>query len=213
MTTATLARIRLNPRHRAVQRDLASAVDLHRTVMRLIPDDLGEQARTAAGLLFRLDEMPQTITLYVQSQATLDPARLPDGYGQADLRDLAPMFKALRTGTNVRYRIVASAIRRPRPVDGKKTPAVALSGAEADQWWAQRAQQAGLAVHTVLSNRLHPATSPRKLGENVYHTLTRFDGLAAVTDPDTLIAAILAGIGKGKPYGAGLLSLAPATRA
>lgn len=42
------------------------------------------------------------------------------------------------------------------------------------------------------------------------HSLVRYDGTATVTDPDALRAAVLAGIGRGKPYGAGLLSLAPA---
>ncbi|MFI2633005.1 type I-E CRISPR-associated protein Cas6/Cse3/CasE [Streptomyces collinus] len=45
------------------------------------------------------------------------------------------------------------------------------------------------------------------------HSLLRYDGTATVTDPDTLTAAMVHGVGRGKPYGAGLLSLAPATPA
>jgi CRISPR system Cascade subunit CasE len=211
MSTATLARVRLNPRSRAVQRDLGNAVGMHKTMMRLLPDHLGERARATAGLLFRLDETPKELTLLVQSRLPIDPRRLPADYGHVATRDLAPMFTALKRGTAVRYRITASAIRRPRPTEGeKKPPAVALLGAEAEEWWTQRAQQAGLLIHTAASTRLRPATSARVHNDAVYHALTRFDGLATVTDPDALGEAILTGIGKGKPYGAGLLSLAPA---
>src|SRR5690606_2198923 len=52
---AALARIRLNPHSRAVQRDLRNATDMHRTLMRLVPDQLGSSPRQAAGLLYRLD--------------------------------------------------------------------------------------------------------------------------------------------------------------
>ncbi len=45
------------------------------------------------------------------------------------------------------------------------------------------------------------------------HSLIRYDGTATVTDPTALTQAVLTGIGRGKPYGAGLLSLAPATTA
>jgi CRISPR system Cascade subunit CasE len=42
------------------------------------------------------------------------------------------------------------------------------------------------------------------------HSLLRYDGTATVIDPDALHDAVIHGIGRGKPYGAGLLSLAPA---
>ncbi|WP_329392086.1 type I-E CRISPR-associated protein Cas6/Cse3/CasE [Streptomyces sp. NBC_01716] len=37
----TLTRIVLNPRHRAVRNDLADSRQLHKTLMRLVPDNLG----------------------------------------------------------------------------------------------------------------------------------------------------------------------------
>lgn len=43
------------------------------------------------------------------------------------------------------------------------------------------------------------------------HHLTRYDGTATITDPDALTHALLTGIGRAKPYGAGLLSLALAS--
>lgn len=216
MTTALLTRIQLNPRHPSVVKDLADAAGLHRTIMSLAPHDLGDRAREQAGVLFRLDEEDDGATLLVQTLTPPQLGKLPHGYGRADSRNLAPMFKALAAGTQVRYRITANASKRLRPsaeqeergqTRGKVVP---LHGEEAAAWWSRRSAEAGLDVHTVLPTSLRPA-QVRK-GPGPRHALTRFDGTATVTDPDTLARAIVTGIGKGKPYGAGLLSLAPASR-
>ncbi|WP_437012987.1 type I-E CRISPR-associated protein Cas6/Cse3/CasE [Streptomyces sp. enrichment culture] len=60
---------------------------------------------------------------------------------------------------------------------------------------------------------MEPARPRGRDAPRMPHSLLRYDGTATVTDPDTLTAAMVHGIGRGKPYGAGLLSLAPATTA
>ncbi|MGX8910214.1 type I-E CRISPR-associated protein Cas6/Cse3/CasE [Streptomyces netropsis] len=58
----------------------------------------------------------------------------------------------------------------------------------------------------------HPRPFPRSTRNlpGPHHHLTQFDGTARITDPDLLTTALHTGIGKGKPYGAGLLSLTSA---
>ncbi|MFC0862382.1 type I-E CRISPR-associated protein Cas6/Cse3/CasE [Sphaerimonospora cavernae] len=84
----------------------------------------------------------------------------------------------------------------------------ALRGAAAEQWWAQRAADNGLAVMTV------SAQSQRDIRAKggIRHAVVRFDGTATVTDADLARRAVLEGIGRGKSYGCGLLSLALAGR-
>jgi CRISPR system Cascade subunit CasE len=210
-----IARIRLNPHSRDVQRDLRDATEMHRTVMRMVPDGLGDSPRSQAGLLYRLDETDTTSTLLVQANR-LDPTRIPAGYGQADVKSLAPMFTALRKGLAVRYRIVLNPAKRERlPLEakGKRGRIVPLSGADADQWWLRRAADSGLQIHVLTPTNISPIRSRRQDAAGMRHSLIRYDGTATVTDPDALIEAVLAGIGRGKPYGAGLLSLAPAPAA
>ncbi len=216
MTTAHLTRIRLNTRDRNVQRDLSSSVQLHKTIMRLAPDHLGDEARRDSGVLFRLDDTADGPVVLVQSQILPDLARLPVGYGTTQVRDLTSMFKVLGSGMQVRYRIAANASKRLRPspqerAQGRSRGKVkALSGTAALEWWQRRAEQAGLLVHTAVPT---PMRTLRGRGEDgLLHGLVRFDGLATVTDPVALTEAVLSGIGKGKAYGAGLLSLAPADR-
>ncbi|NEY35898.1 type I-E CRISPR-associated protein Cas6/Cse3/CasE [Streptomyces sp. PRKS01-65] len=208
-----LARIRLNPHSRDVQRDLRDATQMHRTVMRMVPDGLGDAPRHKAGLLYRLDETDTSSTLLVQA-ASLDPGRLPTGYGQADVKSLAAMFTALRKGLGVRYRIVVNPAKRERlPLEekGKRGRIVPLSGTDADQWWLRRATEAGLDLHDLTPTSMEPARPRGQHTHGMRHSLLRYDGTASVTDPDALRDALIRGIGRGKPYGAGLLSLAPAT--
>ncbi|MFC7216857.1 type I-E CRISPR-associated protein Cas6/Cse3/CasE [Streptomyces polyrhachis] len=212
--SAELARIRLNPHHRAVQRDLRDATEMHRTLMRMIPDDLGDTPRRDTGFLFRIDESDEHSTVLVQATVPLDRTNLPTGYGDVHIKQLKPMFDALRPGLAVRYRIIVNPAKRERlPLEqkNKRGKVVALIGAEADRWWARRATEAGLHLNSMIPT---PVRSVHPQGRNappVRHSLIRYDGTATVTDPEALTQALLSGIGRGKPYGAGLLSLAPAT--
>ncbi|MFB7337752.1 type I-E CRISPR-associated protein Cas6/Cse3/CasE [Streptomyces adustus] len=210
-----IARIHLNPHSRDVQRDLRDATQMHRTVMRTVPDGLGNSPRQQAGLLYRLEESDTSSTLLVQA-ARLDPARLPAGYGKTEVKSLAPMFAALSKGLAVRYRIVVNPAKRERlslAEKNKHGKIIPLSGADADQWWLRRAADAGLQVHVMTPTSLEPVRPRGTPAPSMRHSLLRYDGTATVTDPAALTEAILTGIGRGKPYGAGLLSLAPATAA
>ncbi|MGG2460586.1 type I-E CRISPR-associated protein Cas6/Cse3/CasE [Streptomyces sp. RGM 3693] len=210
-----LARIRLNPHSRSVQRDLRDPTQMHRTLMRMVPDGLGDGSRQAAGLLYRLDESATTSTLLVQA-TTLDPTRLPDEYGHTDIKDLTPLFNALKKGLAVRYRIVLNPVKRERlPLEqkDKRGKIVPLFGPDADQWWTRRADDAGLQLQSLLPTPVTAVRSRAKDAPSMRHNLLRYDGTATVTDPDALTHALLTGIGRAKPYGAGLLSLAPAAAA
>ncbi|WP_369185396.1 type I-E CRISPR-associated protein Cas6/Cse3/CasE [Streptomyces sp. Y1] len=215
---ASLARIQLNTRSRDVQRDLRDATQMHKTLMRLVPDNLGATPRYDVGLLFRVEETDRDLTLLVQATAPLNASGLPADYGRTQIKDLTPMFRALRKGLAVRYRTVVNPVKRERlPLDlkGRRGKLIALTGPDADQWWARRAAEAGLHLTTLHPTPLDSAHPTRPRGDenapSMRHNLIRYDGTATVTDPEALAAAVLTGIGRAKSYGAGLLSLAPAT--
>ncbi|MBC8991326.1 type I-E CRISPR-associated protein Cas6/Cse3/CasE [Micromonospora chalcea] len=203
--TAWLTRIAPDLRHPAARRDMRDITAVHRRVMSLVPDDLGEQPRQHAGVLFRLDHTTSGPVLLVQTTLPPDPARLPDGYGTVDTRDVSPLLKALDAGRPVHYRIAANASKRAWKGDSAGK-IVALSGQQAEQWWQRKAETAGLDLRHL---RAQPQPAARGRAVPVRHAITLFEGQAVIADPDRVRAAVLSGIGRGRSFGCGLLSLAP----
>lgn len=206
--TVWLTRIVLAPASAPARRDLRDADAMHKRVMSLLPDGLGEQARATAGVLYRLDDT-QTIGphLLVQTAQPVDASRLPARYGTVETRDLSPLLDALREGMAVRYRIVGNTAKRLGRTSDRPGKLVALRGEDADEWWRTRAETNGLVVHTLISTALPDLRSRGKDG--IRHAATRFDGVAMIKDADRVRQAVRTGIGRGKAHGCGLLSLAP----
>ncbi|MER6543155.1 type I-E CRISPR-associated protein Cas6/Cse3/CasE [Streptomyces sp. NPDC001250] len=214
MTTPLwLTRIIPDPQNQQARRDFRNAVELHYRVMKLFPDDIGDQARKQLGILFRTETTPQGTYLLLQSRTHPNLDSLPTGYGSADTRPLTPLLDALRPGLPVRYRIDASAVRKPRKTTqqlyGLKS-IVALTGPAAIEWWERQAEQAGLKLNTIHTAPLDPATGIKAQDkQRIHNPRTRFDGDAVIHDPDLVRQRIEEGIGRGKAYGCGLLSLSP----
>ncbi|MFJ2745824.1 type I-E CRISPR-associated protein Cas6/Cse3/CasE [Streptomyces sp. NPDC087440] len=222
--SAHLTRIQLNPTSHHTAHDLRDAHALHRTVLSLAPHNLGDTPRQAAGILFRLEQHPRGHTLLIQSRHPLHLNALPHGYATTtDERDLTPLLAWLQTGATLRYRIDAQPTRCTRPANpgrdnkgslnrGRLTP---LYDTDATTWWHERAQASGLNPHhdttrttaqpDIAGWKKNPTGKRIRIRGNV----TRFEGTATITDPTTLTTALTTGIGRGRAFGTGLLSIAP----
>jgi CRISPR system Cascade subunit CasE len=216
--TTWLARLALDTSRTDVREELRNAVAMHRRVMSLFPDlpELDE-ARRHFGVLHRVERAEQQAVLMVQSNREATPERLPNGYAvNSASRTIDPLLNALAHGRRLHYRCDANPIRRPgritRELYKNLPPVVALHGRHADDWWHRRAGLAGLKIHTHLSHPLDAAVGRRGKGSGalkVRHHRVRFEGTAEIVDPDALRAAMTGGIGKGRAYGCGLLTIAP----
>ncbi|MFF5719368.1 type I-E CRISPR-associated protein Cas6/Cse3/CasE [Streptomyces buecherae] len=225
--TLWLTRLAPGPASALARQELGGAgkTSLHRRVMSLFPDGASDQARTHFGVLFRIEDTARGPHLLIQSNQAPDPGRLPDGYGALTTRPLDDLLKALAPGRTLRYRCTASPIRKPGATTRSlyNLPAVVpLNGAAADEWWQRQADKAGLKILSLRSQPVEsvhdrqysatavPGNKHRRAGNHVHHHRVRFDGTATIIDPDLLHQAIRDGIGRGKAYGCGLLSIAPA---
>ncbi|WP_150236420.1 type I-E CRISPR-associated protein Cas6/Cse3/CasE [Nocardiopsis quinghaiensis] len=212
--THWITRIQPDLRSREARRDLGSAVGMHHRLMSLFPDGAGQEARRTFGVLFRAEDTPGGPQVLLQSNTEPDLSRLPTHYGTGQTKDLSPLLDALEPGRHVRYRIAANAVRRPGHTTRAKNDVnsvVPLMGAAADEWWARQAEASGLTVHSLDSQALDAARGERKEGRHkIRHARTLFEGTAQINDADLLRERTIAGIGRGKAYGCGLLSLAPA---
>ena len=201
-----LTRLRLDPRSAQARRDLASPYDMHRTLVRAFVSD-AEQ--TPPRFLWRLEPTSpwRAPELLVQSA---HPARwealaaLP-GYLQAERPwETRPLdeLPGLTAQSRCRFRLWANpTVTR----EGKRRGLVAET--EQLAWLTRQGEQHGFSVETVLVTGQDMLES-RKADTRLTLLQVRFEGVLRVTDPTLLSQAVQAGIGPGKAFGCGLLSLA-----
>jgi CRISPR system Cascade subunit CasE len=213
-----LSKLTLNPRNRQVMNELARPYEMHRTLLSLLPHGGIHQPRTddnAHGLLFRVEQQAQTgtPTVLVQSnrlpnwsllQAKHDARRESYVVDQVEDKEIELQFSL---GQHLRFRLRANPTKRLSAGKGNKGKRIGLYKLEEQiDWLHRKAQQHGFGIHSALPSR-------QDRSEDHVNRLelfsVQFDGILQVTDPERFLAAVQAGIGSGKAFGFGLLSLAP----
>jgi CRISPR system Cascade subunit CasE len=225
-----LSRLLLNPRSRAVLRDLADCQDLHRTIMSAYPQILGDNAREQLGVLYRLeaDRRRNHLVLYVQSWEMPDWSRLPSGYldhcrglKNPACRPVGDTYQKLKVGDILSFRLKANPTRKIGSAGlDKKSRRVDLRREEDQREWLDRkGEQGGFEVLGVMVQGSVKETGRQNGQRNgnfagktsVTLVAVNFEGRLRITDAEKFYHHSLArGIGPGKAYGMGLLSLAPA---
>ncbi len=224
-----LTRITLDPRSREVQRDLADANGLHRTVMRGFPQMEGDDggARAHYGVLHRVDATRSgTLHLLVQSGCEPSPwaETLPSGYalapaddGGVSVREAGAVLEAVEPGAQFRFRLRANPTRRlGKSSEGSRLGPGARVGLrtlpEQLDWLDRKAAQHGFELPRTADGRPMVTDRERRRvfgkGRKLVFEGVTFEGHLRVTDPERVREAILGGIGSGKSYGFGLLTLA-----
>ncbi|MFB7858991.1 type I-E CRISPR-associated protein Cas6/Cse3/CasE [Rhodococcus qingshengii] len=210
-----LTKIDLSPWSSSVGYDLHNRQSMHERVMSMVPEHYSEDARSQAGVLFRLEISESGRSLLVQSRNRLDVSRLPGGYaGGVQERDLSKLLNWLAEGCMVSYRVDlhATVASKPLEKEGSRGVRRTLHGHDVEDWWAKRSAKFGLDLlpGSVMHQEL-PRVSVRKksVDRKFSHVFTRCSGQARVIDAEALRSAIEEGVGKRRAYGAGLLSVAP----
>ncbi len=200
-----LSQLVLNERDRTVQRDLSNAHDLHRRIMQAFPDEQRDKPRADWNVLFRHE--PDSDVILVQSSIEPDWSRLQQGYlAKSTTKPFAPDASQLNAGRVVQFRLKANPSKR----DHETGKTIGLFH-QHDQlaWLERRASQHGFTLHSVdtiptpnVFGVKGKATSPIRIVTVLYQ------GVIQVTEPDLFSTAIRQGIGRGRSYGCGLLSIA-----
>lgn len=229
-----LSRLMLDLRNPKVARDIHEICHMHRTVMSVFPDtSVPREARSAVSALYRvdLDRRTRSASIIIQSSVRPDWSGLPGGYALSETvsdrenPSTSSMDKALsclREGRVLRFRLRANASRKVdtksgldgRRRNGRRVPL--RLDAERIDWLRRKADQSGFRLVEGSAFHRGPAVSmssgERRTGRRGRRMLTiesvQFDGMLEVMDADKFRLAICTGIGPGKPYGCGLLSIA-----
>lgn len=222
-----LSRLIMNPRSRAVRRDLSNLQQLHRTIMSAFPKAPNGSPRALFNVLFRVDSNPHigTITLYVQSGEKPNWSRLASDYLEASLRDnpackpVDLQYNNLKSGMVLGFRLLANPTKKidtKTGTDGnhRNGRRVELrSESEQIAWLERKAATGGFEILPLRDNPDLPDVRVRNLGKLTGGNLTfasiLFDGNLRIKEPEQFLNTLKIGIGPGKAYGFGLLSLAP----
>lgn len=229
-----LSKLLINVYSREFRRDHADIRQMHRRVMSGYPDLPNDTpARQSQAVLWRLDGIRRGLVQYVQSLGKPDWSGLPGDYltEPAHVRSLQPVLDAISPGRRFAFRLVANPVRtiarptgRPPAEPGKRTQGIKAAlrdPQEQLEWLIRKGEQHGFVIPAAANGRPDAAPSPcltltgqKRAGDRGPITIepVRFEGHLIVTDAAAFTEALRTGIGRGKAYGCGLISLAPPQR-
>jgi CRISPR system Cascade subunit CasE len=200
-----LSKLNLNERDRIVQRDLSNAHKLHQRIMLAFPDEQRDCPRDDWNILFRQE--PDSNVVLVQSEIEPTWTKLPDGY-LSDRAVKQVELEAVQFGLGriLQFRLRANPSKRDHQT--KKT--IGLFH-QSDQlaWLERQADRWGFTLHGV-----DVIPSPNVFGikgngsSPIRITTALYQGILEVKEPSQFLTAVQQGIGRGKSYGCGLLSIA-----
>ena len=221
-----LTKIDLAPERRLARKYLGSPQAMHAVVMGATGGNIGDGP---GRVLWRVDR-GTTTALYILSPLEPDCSQLVAEVGaagtQARTLDYSPFLASLDAGQLWAFRLAAnpsySASRGPG-VRGQRYGHVTVE--QQRRWLIERAPRHGFELMPVdhvddegsdgavmVVHRERPVFNRRRSeGEGrdrVTINRTVYEGVLRITDPESLRRALIAGIGRSKAYGCGLMTLA-----
>ena len=173
-------------------------------------------------MLWRLDSERLRVFLYVVSPQMPDLTHLAEQAGwpateRGESRAYESFLSRLSQDQMWRYRLTASPVRYLQSQEGGRARRGAhVTAAQQQGWLLSKSEELGVAF--AINADEAPTTLVTKRGTHSFRrgnqsqpvtiTWAQFDGILRVTDPVALRQALIRGIGPGKAYGCGLLTLA-----
>lgn len=206
-----LSKLVLNELNRNVHYDLGNAHKLHQRIMQGFPDQEMDFPRRDWQILYRQEPSPHSHIILVQSQQEPDWSQLPSGYLEPER--LEPRFKPvdlsrwqLKPHQPLQFRIKVNPVKR----EAKSRKLFPLYKREDHiPWFQRKAEQHGFQVKTVDSIPVPNIVGSKGKGKGrikIFAVLLQ--GQLQVIDREKFLEAVCQGIGKGRSYGCGLLSIA-----
>ena len=212
-----LSKLVLNERNRQVQYDLGNAHRLHQQIMHAFPDEADRHPegdwnpRQAWNILFRQEPEPQSAVILVQSDIEPNWSILPERYlddrldRPVDQKPFVLTSEILEQRRIFQFRLKANPSKR----DKKTGKTVGFLKPE-DQfnWLKKQGDRSGFNPQNVLVNPAPDIFGKKEGAKPIRIKTVLYQGILEVTDSTAFLSALQQGIGRGKSYGCGLLSIA-----
>lgn len=233
-----LSRIPVNPMRRRSQALLGNPQIVHSEILNALPvQPVQERTLWRREAVADADGHPRRVDLIVLSQTepSWDEVITEYGWpgtqeGQALVRDYAPVLSHLQLGREFAFRVTAN----PSSVTHQPESASASQGVQLSRgrgvrvghrsaphqmdWFIQRATGEDtrwgftvghrIAPRVRLVGREHINFRKSRQGPSVTLDIATFEGVLQITDAPRFREVLLGGLGRGKAYGCGLLTLA-----
>ncbi|RLC41266.1 MAG: type I-E CRISPR-associated protein Cas6/Cse3/CasE [Candidatus Coatesbacteria bacterium] len=209
-----LSKIVLNPLNKNVLKELSNFYEMHRTVLKAFPD--GEDVKSS--VLYRVEVNKKTGVPTVLIQSETEPNwNFLVSNGNRNLEP--PQYKLFnpqfKKGQHIRFRLRACPSKRVlRHPDGSKAGYIKglYEPEEQIEWLKRKGKDGGFSVHSVLTiPEGNIVGYEKKNGKKNKITIFSvvFEGILTVEDVDKFSLTLRKGIGRGKRFGFGMLSVAP----
>lgn len=222
-----LTRMYLNPRRRQTIRFQRDPESLHAAVESAFPP--GAPGAGDARKLWRLDLEGNQAKLLILSARVPSLEHLQEQAGWAteqtwESREYEPLLARITKGQRYAFRLAANPVHTVTGDDGVKRRLAHVSVGHQLRWLEERAEAIGVSFGVADSEGTDPDPTSavrvsfretvrfRRGEQRVTLARTRFDGMLEVENAERLRTALISGIGRGKAYGCGLLTLAPLRR-
>ena len=220
-----LTRMWINPRRRKTPLMLTNRQMMHAAVESAFSPE-AHDSEQATRPLWRIDRDGDRIALYILSPQRPSLAHLQEQVGWEEEKtwatmDYAPLLRQIQKGDRYAFRLAANPVRIVTE-NGKKKRCHHVTVAQQLQWLLDRAAQMGVEFAPLAPDKSsdgNPEPSVKvtnrqlsrfkRRNSHISLSVVQFDGLLTVTDPEKLRGILTDGLGRGKAYGCGLLTLAP----
>jgi len=190
-----------------VQKELGNPYQLHRTIMHAFPDNLEDIDRKGR-VLFRVEESKKALYPHVLIQSSLCP-NWDFLIGDNNYLVSDPVFKqfkfpSFQKGNIFVFRLYANPTKK---TNGNRV------GMYRDEdiyaWLHRKAELSGFKViHVYITKKEEVTARVNKKSKTMTFQAIQFEGTLQVIDPSLFHSALIKGIGSGKSFGFGLLSIA-----
>lgn len=200
-----LTRLSLDPRSAQARRDLADPYDMHRTLARVFAED-GTHAPPRFLWRFESQAAWSDPVVLVQSAHAADWSRLDalGGYLKKPVESkTVPLDHLLQREARYRFRLLAN----PTVTREGKRYGLATEDAQLG-WLGRQGERCGFRIDAALVTSSDVLNS-NKGGSRISLQRACFEGVLQLLDVDKVARVLQEGIGPGKAFGCGLLSLGP----
>ena len=210
-----ISRIKLDVSRPQTMKALASPQMLHAIAEGCFDEHRKADADEKIRILWRLDSLNGALYLLLVSKHApnftnlVSQLCLPDELGQS--RDYSAFLARIKNRQRLQFRLRANPVHSVSIVKGERgkvTPHV--SEFHKREWLVKKADKCGFSLaeneFSIVETKLQRFYK-ENLKDSIRLSCTTFEGVLTVTDAEIFTSALIHGIGRGKAYGCGLMTV------